>query len=289
MPKGSKKRRAAKKKKENEVNIHSPTGSEDLKSHEDKEIDEDVSSHTVSTSSTTTSQEQHHKLGQENEEEDLREALSAVSAASVNNNKPIERSQEEVVQIIRNLKPQEVEEEKKIVVIEGDSDSRRITIDYVESVKDSNFIGSSSESGNSSGSSGSSSDEESGSVEKKEEKCCNSVTDSSPQVDLTEQVISVSEEVTSPRIAEVTSAEKAEDSGLTDFPRKRILPVIDVSIIDSGDGGEHSNETKTSEISDNKHQQLAPVPPTVQPTSWKSCCGLFDVFMRVSSAAVRHP
>uniref|UniRef100_A0A5B6Z2Y1 Putative enolase-phosphatase E1 n=1 Tax=Davidia involucrata TaxID=16924 RepID=A0A5B6Z2Y1_DAVIN len=132
MPSGAKKRKAAKKKKEKEANItesatHSQQGDDDLKTHDEKESDGEVSS--------PTSQDHHndqHPFA-EGEEEELEKRENASSARSfVTEMKPIEAVnndgestqkvaiEEAVVQIDSNLKP------------EDDSESKNVSIEYVE-------------------------------------------------------------------------------------------------------------------------------------------------------------
>ncbi|KAL5723093.1 hypothetical protein ACHQM5_006534 [Ranunculus cassubicifolius] len=48
--------------------------------------------------------------------------------------------------------------------------------------------------------------------------------------------------------------------------------------VDTVNGSGDTVQPRISTSSDNETKDVFPVPPTVQPTSWKSCCGLFEVF-----------
>ncbi|RZC45843.1 hypothetical protein C5167_038793 [Papaver somniferum] len=286
MPKGSKKRRAERRKKETGIQTP-PNGIEDPKSNYEKDIIEDVSSYTTTTTATGSS---NHDLGHDEEESKARLGNTGES-----------KEDEEVNQIIfsKDIKLEDHEEEK-IVVIEGDYSDKNSRIIPIDSIKQSDFDSSSdgnNSSGSGSGSSssgGNSSDEESSlqtnpPVDKKqdeiemnkEEDYCNIVTDSSPpqydQIEQEEVISFLTEDVTVKGSSAVKEA-LAEESSLNDFQSKDMLPTSDDLITEISNGVD-GNHQEIHDVSDAEDQQVAPAPPPLQPTSWKGCCGLFDVFM----------
>ncbi|MCL7040718.1 hypothetical protein MKW94_004156, partial [Papaver nudicaule] len=254
---------------------------EDPKLNDEKEIMEDVNSYTTSTTTTGSSNQD---LGQDEEENS--------KAGLVNTGESKEDEEVNQVLFTKDIKLEDHEEEK-IVVIEGDYSDKNTRIIPIDSIKRSDFDSSSdgnnsSGSGDGSGSSssaGNSSDEESlqitNPIDKKQHEI---VTDSSPtQYDQIEQeeeeVISFLSQDVNPT-AEASSAVKeavVEESSLNDIQSKNMLPTSDDSITEIS-GGVDGNNQEIHDISD-KQQQVAPARPPLQPTSWKGCCGLFEVFM----------
>ncbi|KAF9621372.1 hypothetical protein IFM89_020031 [Coptis chinensis] len=99
------------------------------------------------------------------------------------------------------------------------------------------------------------------------------------------EVVSVTEEVVVNPVKEVIQgvdevnpAEKSGDSSsqLKDVEEK-MLPQLNDRSVETSNGNGDRKESHVTLSSDNQQKEVATVPPTVRPTSWKSCCGLFDV------------
>ncbi|KAA8514999.1 hypothetical protein F0562_018214 [Nyssa sinensis] len=199
MPSGAKKRKAAKKKKEKEANIaNSATnsqGDDDLKTHDEKESDGGE----VSSPESQDHPNLQHPFT-EGEEEEVEKEDTTSARSFVSENKPVGEvnndgesiqevaiEEEGVVQIDNNLKP------------EDDSESKTVTIEHVESVKETHHGGLSGEGGSSSSSSSDDVVEKNivvvESAESKE-GIYNSVSESAPFVDSVKLVNSFSEVVT---------------------------------------------------------------------------------------------
>ncbi|KAA8519571.1 hypothetical protein F0562_013805 [Nyssa sinensis] len=206
MPSGAKKRKAAKKKKEKEANIADCTthsqGDDDLKTHDEKESD---GGEVSSPMSQDYHSEQHPFTEGEEKEVEKREDVSS-ARSFVTENKPMEAVNDD------GESAHKVAIEEAVVQIdsklEDDSESKNVSIEYVESVKELHDVGSSREGGSSSSSSSSgssSSDDESHVFEKKvvvvesgeaTEGPYNSVSESATFVDSVKLVDSLSEGVT---------------------------------------------------------------------------------------------
>ncbi|OVA07514.1 hypothetical protein BVC80_33g22 [Macleaya cordata] len=286
MPSSSKKKKASKRKKKKASNTHSPpTNSQpegdDLNTHDEKER---ISG--VITSITSQDENQDQLM-----EEEKMDSSSSVGLSTSNNKPMLEESEnggennpsqkiEEVVEVM-----EEIVSELKT---EGDSGNGSVCIEYVESAKESGNGDSSSSS------SDSSSDEESQLVDKNRSSVieesgefnegvedCNSVAGIVPPLDSIEKIVSSVEELET-QVVVVTKAETIEDSSSIGLPSNEIddktLPSSDPLSVSTSNGGDHQKESKISEsLQKQEQEELAIVPPTVQPTSWKSCCGLFDL------------
>ncbi|KAI3920314.1 hypothetical protein MKW92_010732 [Papaver armeniacum] len=158
----------------------------------------------------------------------------------------------------------------------GDSESGKV---HIEFPKESGKGGSSSSS-----SSDSSSDDESDVVKKirsskkkvlEEFKggmagITNAFSGILPSEDSVEKIVSsVEEKIEGASSIAMPSSETAEDKTLP----ASVAPSVDTSY---GGGGDNSKVPETPE-SPEKEELLPIVPTIVQPASWKSCCGLFDV------------
>uniref|UniRef100_A0A5B6Z640 Putative enolase-phosphatase E1 n=1 Tax=Davidia involucrata TaxID=16924 RepID=A0A5B6Z640_DAVIN len=342
MPSGAKKRKAAKKKKEKEANItesatHSQQGDDDLKTHDEKESDGEVSS--------PTSQDHHndqHPFA-EGEEEELEKRENASSARSfVTEMKPIEAVnndgestqkvaiEEAVVQIDSNLKPEDDSiVEKNIVVMEsgelkeGAYNSRELTEGAYNSVSESaTFV-------------------DSVKLVDSLSEVVTKVTDSVPVGEAYNSVVETATFVDSDKVSlseemvQVTESESVENFVTSDVVElglkengKKMLPSEDESTgvssvmtdlgsqnkedkvvstpnenaaassnamgfaaqenedkllvsfnasrVDTNNGAEHIKTSGIPESSDSQ-TQVASAPQAVQTTSWRSCCGLFEV------------
>ncbi|XP_019055262.1 PREDICTED: uncharacterized protein LOC104608951 isoform X2 [Nelumbo nucifera] len=308
MPSGAKKRKAA-KKKEQVANIQSPTnsqGNDDLKTHDEKESDSGYAS-------SPTSEDHHHALEEEEEEENKDySALGSVAAdtkameESINgstgegeNKHKVEAV--EVLEVVRELKPDE------------NSEGTDVVIEHVEYAKDSRDGGSSGDAGSSS----TSSDDESQKprvVEKNSSVTESEILveekgeggETLPPVESVEPVVALSEgvsqileaasesvdntettEVVVPKEKEEqplpSSDETSGVSGVIDLASKEnegnVLPSIDAPPVETSKAvvsDEHHVQPQIPESSETQQVERS-APPAVQPTSWKSCCGLFDV------------
>ncbi|XP_077249523.1 uncharacterized protein LOC143889229 isoform X2 [Tasmannia lanceolata] len=167
------------------------------------------------------------------------------------------------------------------------SEIKDIGIEFVESVKGLNGD-LSSEDGNS--------EEDSQSVENPSERELGKVVDFnsviSQSVDPTEQIVSLSEEVTT--IIEATPVDNSGVLGVVDSTAKEneeliTLPKENEELItmplpsetDSSEKPKDSGECReesTEQESTNKEMLQVPLAlPPVKPTSWWTCCGLFDL------------
>ncbi|KAF5201154.1 hypothetical protein FRX31_009259 [Thalictrum thalictroides] len=303
MPSGAKRRKAAKKKMEKIVHEQEQGNGDSSKSHDEKDSD------SGSVSSPTTSHENQNPLRRDvdDDEEEKFEQSKGFSASGVESAESkevfIEKSQsggegEKVEEINWDLN-QNDDDVDQVVTKEVDSESRVINI---EPVKDSKF----------GDSFGSSSNGKTQVVEKKIElqpeqieelseskegaKTDVHVVETLIEVEPTLEVVPIVKEVVhdDPVKQVVYQSERAihasdehlavpiAESSVIDSPSKdraeKMLPLSNGASVETSNGSEHPTEAHTPENS-NSQKELAPVLPIARPTSWKSCCGLFDVLV----------
>ncbi|XP_010272656.1 PREDICTED: transcriptional regulator ATRX homolog isoform X2 [Nelumbo nucifera] len=317
MPSGPKKRKAAKKKKkERAANTQSTTSSQgngDLKTHYEKESD------SGDVSSPTSQDHHHPLEEEEEEEKkdsaaaavggsvmaDTKSIEGPLNGGSSEGESKQKVEVEEVVEVVREFKPDE------------GSEGSSVFIEHVEYAKNSRDDGSSGDAGSSSSSSDDESGNahvvgegasvaESGKLE--EEK--GSIRETVLIIESVQTADALSEEVS--QVVEATEVEETEAtqvivselkvkeeepplpssdrtsgvSGVIDLGLKEnesnVLRSPDSPPVESSNvvfSGEHHNEPEVPESLENQQQEVHPAPPTVRPTSWKCCCGLFEVLM----------
>ncbi|XP_077252453.1 uncharacterized protein LOC143891827 [Tasmannia lanceolata] len=296
MPKGSKKRRAEKKKKENESHIHSPTHSQegdirsddDLMNHDGKDSE---SSELPSSNSdyliedqirTDSSQSGFDKTTEGSENKDVSiefvESFKGSHGDSSSEDESSASGLEEESQSVENLSERElgkflesnfatsqsVDPTEPIVSL-SEEVAPVIEATPVENSKAFSGVFDSRAMGNLS--------------ERELGKVVDSNSATSQSVDATDRIVSLSEEVIT--VVEAAPVENSRVSGVVDSSVKENEELITMPLssgtdpsekaIDSGECHKESDEPESSE----KEVVLARRP--VQPTSWGSCCGLFDL------------
>lgn len=312
MPSGAKKRKAAKKKKEqafNNINpstINNPLGNDDPRSQDERDSD----GGDAGSPASHDGHNHQHSFGQGGDEErsqsHLTEEKSVEEAAK--DAKSTERSglDDVDVKIVKEWEPNK------------DLESTHVSIQHVDRDKSSST------------SSNSSSDDESQAFEKKSnEETCNLGSDAASYSTEDKSATVLSEEVL--KVAENNTLENADSNSAVEtvavdnlvknmssvpeeveFSAKNSVP----DVVESGlkeneekllpssngvsgvelEGVEGKNfpssgipTAETSNVAEKNHASgphgypekqplVAPTPPPVQRTSWLSCCGLFEVF-----------
>ncbi|KAI3965905.1 hypothetical protein MKX01_010862 [Papaver californicum] len=272
MAPSTKKKKAAikrRKKRASTANIQpsSPTnsqhqeeeGEDDLKTHDEKET-------TNGDINVETSRNRSHYIHDQLAEKD--------TTFIGGDNKPkFEESINSVIRKNSTKKPKEEMAGDKEIKTDGDSESGKVHIEFPkESGKGSS----------SSSSSDSSSDEESDVVKKirsSKKKVLEEFKDGMAGITNAFAGILPSEDSVEKIVSSVE--EKIEGSSSIAMPSfnetEKTLPAsVPPSDDTSYGGGENSKVPDTPESQEK--QELLPIVPTmVQPASWKSCCGLFDV------------
>jgi hypothetical protein len=252
MPSGAKKRKAARKKRVNQASISTSSalssGEQDLKTVDEK--DSDVGS--VSSIASQDNNPQHH-----DEEVEKREDTSGVRS---NVSENLHGGNGE-----NKLKSEEDFESKNVIVIEWEKE-----------LHDDDSSSQSRSSGSTS-----SDDEQSRVLDKKivsvETDLVNPVN---TVTEVDNSLVKKEEEVV------VTTSNKNPDSSSLDAKVSKSETRVDedrslLSIDDSKVGTSNDEEhVKISETDDCSIEQplLASAPQPVQTTSWKGCCGLFELF-----------
>lgn len=254
MPSGAKRRKAAKKKKENitnpisEESQHEQGNGDSSKSHDEKDSD------SGSVSSPTAHQHHHNPLSKDEfyEEEKSGQPLVELGEKS-------DLGGDGVVEVTK-----EVDFESRVVDIEPWKESN------VEIVKEGET----------------SFGDSIGGVDLVEKKIeidptkMEELSEPKDAVKVEPDVGSQSGEAT--QVVEVNVVEKIGDSSITDVlveeREQKILLQSNGTSIEINNGSGDPIVSQIPPNSDNQTKDVAPVPPVVQPASWKSCCGLFDVF-----------
>ncbi|KAF3450530.1 hypothetical protein FNV43_RR06615 [Rhamnella rubrinervis] len=224
MPSGAKKRKAAKKKKEKEANTNPstnyPEGNDDAKSQDDKGSDGGE----VGSPAHQDHHDNHQPFNEGSEE------LGERDPSSVRTIVVEDTSMEEVVSGVENLQEVGSKDDGVVTIerdlkIEDDSESKNVSVEYVESTKES-YNG---KDGSSTSSSSSSSDDESRTVAKKCNKEANhSVSEATSYHDLVKPVDPSSAEVTKNK--EIAPAGKTSDAIAEMSPAfDSVKPVVPVS------------------------------------------------------------
>lgn len=312
MPSGAKKRKAAKKKKEqafNNINpstINNPLGNDDPRSQDERDSD----GGDAGSPASHDGHNHQHSFGQGGDEErsqsHLTEEKSVEEAAKDAKSTERSRLDDVDVKIVKEWEPNK------------DLESTHVSIQHVDRDKSSST------------SSNSSSDDESQAFEKKSnEETCNlgsdaasySTEDKSATV-LSEEVLTAAENNTLKNVDSNSAVETVAVDNLVknmssvpeevEFSAKNSVP----DVVESGlkeneekllpssngasgvelEGVERKNfpssgipTAETSNVAEKNHASgphgypkkqplVAPTPPPVRRTSWLSCCGLFEVF-----------
>ncbi|PIA30050.1 hypothetical protein AQUCO_05700035v1 [Aquilegia coerulea] len=309
MPSGAKRRKAAKKKMEKIAHQQEQGNGDSSKSHDEKDSDNS------SVNSPTTSHENQNPLKRDvdddDEEEQEEEKSKDLSTSRVESKEPqevfIEKSQSggEGVEKVEEINWDLNQNDDDSAVVAGatkevDSESRVINIESVKEPKFGDSLIGSSSNGKTQVIEKKielqSEQVEELSESKEREKPDVHVVESLIKVEPTEEVVPIVKEVIydDPEKHVVYQSERAieavddnlvvpiAESSVTDSQSKdgaeKMLPLSNGASVETSNGGGHPIEAHTREDS-NSQKNVAPVLPIVRPTSWKSCCGLFDVLV----------
>ncbi|KAH6825578.1 hypothetical protein C2S53_017550 [Perilla frutescens var. hirtella] len=278
MPSGAKKRKAAKKKKENQNQPNnSAHGDEGVKQHDDRESD-------VGEVSSPTSEDR-QKLPMEGEDEEIEKDSGVtgpsptVEGSRFDNGKEQVRVEESLVKVEKDIK------------IEDELSVKDGIVDYDEANSKAYDGGSSGSSGGGS----SSSDDESHGIKKEQAESSIALVES---VDVADSyvVVSTLEENGGKKFSSVCTSEPSVNAASLGKEEANLQSSeCTPTTLDSKECVSQEDDRSTSPYiapraaEDNGAQHMKdhvvtqpvvapPFPHPVQKTSWKSCCGLFEVF-----------